>query len=148
MIPYKNFKAELLPAPVGVDLAIQKIQVHLASKLPWLQIAFGRCTKQIVRTSDKRYEGLESVPEVYLNREPISVMVNDNLKSYCFFNAKDPVNLDDEINANQDVDIIFWMNLKLIDPEKKIQLCRRIAPASSASAKVYRFQSYGVVYGI
>lgn len=118
-------KVELIPNPSGLDKAIQNIQVKL-STLPWLEVCFGKCIKQIESSQNsKDGRGKRLIyPEVYFRLEPHNVMQNDSFKSYCFFHPLDPVSVDDfhfdlGITANQPVDIIFWFNMKRINQNKK-----------------------------
>lgn len=126
MINYKEPVVELNPAPVALDNAIQKIQEKL-STLSWLQKAFGKCTPQKFVPDEVKSKSLRTTylyPEAYYKREPFSLMPNDNLKSYCFFHAKDEMKfLDWESftmpqSANQPLAIIFWANLQKINPSK------------------------------
>jgi hypothetical protein len=126
MISYPNPIVELPPEPQGVDLAIQPIQALLAAGLPWLEKVFPRAVKQIKRLN--RAQVLQQrvtdivEPEVYNNREPYILTPNDHLRAFCFFYPADPVSFpnydpyDNSQVAQQDVSIIFWGNLKKIDP--------------------------------
>lgn len=125
---YNNPVIELVPDPVALDLAIQQVQTRLAT-LPWLQKAFGRCVKQVGKLQDVEIRNRAArneytYPEVYNNREPLSLMMNDNLNSYCFFHAKDSLEippyglLDNSLMVTQPIAIIFWLNLAKIDPAK------------------------------
>lgn len=128
MVSYNNPPVELVPNPEALDLAIQAIQERLAG-LSWLEKAFGRCTKQIARLQDAEIKNRQArneytFPEVYFKREPYNCMVNDNLKSYCFFHAKDALRFTDwepflqMQGAEQPLALIFWLNLGRIDPAK------------------------------
>ena len=126
MINYKNPAIEVSPSAEAVDLAIQDIQNKLG-ELPWLEKIFGRCVPQrgLYTEDEARMYGRKDYiyPEVYNNREPMVLMVNDNLKSYCFFHAKDPLEFNDYEVADlqhqmvtQPMDIIFWGNLEKVNP--------------------------------
>lgn len=124
MISYCHPKVQLLLNPVGIDFEIQNLQQRLA-EIPWLEVVFGRCSKQ---SELKQQPGRRPVdiivPEVLYNKEPYNCMINDNLKSYCFFNASDPLSIptfdpgDLELVVSQPVDIILWLNLKKVNPLK------------------------------
>ncbi len=129
MVNYKNTEVELIPNPAGIDLAISKIQASFVA-LPWLQKAFARVTPQTGKYPDeegrdKRARNEFVYPEAYTKREPVNMMPNDNFQSYCFFVANDPTSFpeydhtDTETKASQPVSIIFWGNLKKIDPSKE-----------------------------
>jgi len=136
MINYKDPPVELLPNPTGVDFAIQAIQEKLAT-LPWLQKVFGRCTPQSGTRPEAnvlpnaRLRNDFTYPEVYYKREPYNCMPNDNLRSYCFFHAKDPLQFpatdaneradmySPSLMASTGLSIIFWANLELVDPTKQ-----------------------------
>jgi hypothetical protein len=128
MINYKEPAVELVPNPVGLDIAIQAIQARLAAGLPWLQKAFGRVTIQTETnpSRDGKKQQEKIIPEAYYKREPFSLMVNDNLQSYCFFVAGDSMEFIkydpmERFGAlvNQPLAIIFWVNLEKIDATKK-----------------------------
>lgn len=128
MINYNKPSVELIPNPTSLDLAIQTVQLKLAD-LAWLEKAFGRATLQKGIYSDqesKRYARREYVyAEVYNNLEPMIILANDNLKSYCFFIAKDPMSFVDyqprELTqmVTQPLALIVWCNLNKIDSTKK-----------------------------
>lgn len=132
MINYKDTPVELLPAPVAIDKAIQKIQQSLAAGLPWLQKSFGRATVQARRPDEKpkgdgkATQGRDIVfPEGYYKREPFNLMPNDNFRAYSFWFARDPLKFLDweafELGApaEQPATVIFWANLEKIDPTKQ-----------------------------
>jgi hypothetical protein len=96
MISYINPEIELIPSPRGIDMAIQGIQQRL-SALTWLQKIFGRALVQ--RRKDPTTQKDIIYPEVYNKLEPMPLMVNDNISSYCFFH-------------------IVWVDMKELDPAK------------------------------
>jgi hypothetical protein len=133
MISYKDPVVELVPNPVALDMAIQTVQQKLAG-LAWLQKAFGRATRQTSPAPlySKEYnvnlqqaKGDITFPEVYNNREPMPLMINDNLKSYCFFHLTGPMafqaweSFATSQIATQPLSVIFWLNLEKIDNTKK-----------------------------
>jgi hypothetical protein len=130
MIHYKDPVVELVPDAVSLDLAIQKIQEKL-SALAWLQKAFGKAFRQtgpapLQSREESGNRGRDiTFPEVYNNREPLSLMINDNLKSYCFFHINGAMRFPSWEHftkvqaAVQPISIIFWLNLEKIDPTKK-----------------------------
>jgi hypothetical protein len=127
MISYSNPIIELNPSPVALDLAIQSIQQKL-SGLGFFEKVFGRAIAQ-QKVNTKQEQGsnaprIQIIPEVYNNREPLDLMINDNLAAYCFFYCKDPLKFEDfEHHAlsqpvSVPVSIICWMNLEKIDSSK------------------------------
>lgn len=168
---YINPQVVLLPSASGIDAEIQNIQAKLGS-LGWLEKVFGRCFVQKELVSPD--EGVERMgalygnfkreiiyPEVYAgpNNEPLNVMPNDNLKSYCFFHVKDPIRLTEydsfgASNTHQaNVSIIFWMNLKKVDPTKKWRFTEELKLAAINQLKLYpnitveqTFESYDRVF--
>lgn len=131
-VNHKDPPVELVPNPVALDAAVQIVQEKLAAGLPWLQKAFGRARKMPAPVNTKPQDRAEAmaggrdqvVPEVYYRREPYDCRPNDNLQSYCFFYPRDPVQIPDydpaamEAIAEQQVSIIFWINLQRVDPER------------------------------
>ncbi len=121
----------IIPADsVGIDRAIGNIQTRLGEKLTWVEKIFGKCTIQyevMKQSTDKTSKAKETAfPQVYSKTgEPYNLMMNDNLKSYCFFVAHDPgVFQDYNFSANQNyidrkISIIFWMNVHKINPAAK-----------------------------
>jgi|SRR6476661_1702557 len=112
--------APTLPAPVGFDAEIQRLQLALAAELSWLAVSYGRAT----RGGKKQGNKLITFPEVYHgNGEYRDVLPNDNVAAQSFFYPRDPAtNLADEpgpsVGLRMDCDLIFWCNLKKIDPTK------------------------------
>jgi len=121
-----------ITTPVNVDRPIQEMQNALAQGLPWLEKSFGRAYPAI-KTSQGSFgvqkilvypqvwQGVRDFKSTILPLDMFEVLGNDNLKSFCFFKVEDPVNLV-EFVLNGDsvfratVSIIFWFNLRRIDP--------------------------------
>lgn len=117
---YINPKILIISNPKGIDAAIAELQTKLAN-IPYIDKVFGRAFRSIEVTKDKKQI---EVPKVYQgSKEYYTALPNDNLKSYVFFIATG----DDEyldFNRSQsneitrDVSLIFWGNLKKINPAK------------------------------
>lgn len=118
----KNPSVVTIPNPVGIDLAIQNIQIALGA-LTWLEKSFARSwNMNRIVSGEKRIE-----PVVYQgSSEYYPALPNDALKSFSFFVAPGPRNTQ-EYNANvaagtfffnDTVSVIFWVNLQQIDPTK------------------------------
>lgn len=118
----KNPSAPVIVNPIGIDAAIQKLQVAIAA-IPWIEKSFARArpmTRMVL--TQKKVE-----PMVYQGSEEYyPVLPNDALKAYSFFRANGPRQTDGyEPNLNykkyffrDPVDLIVWGNLKLIDSSK------------------------------
>lgn len=118
---YKQPLVPLIDNPVNIDTPIQEMQQALAAGLPWLSKSFGRSWESF-RKDPKGKTWI--YPEVWQgpNLDLISVMPNDNLDSQSFFRVEDPITVTDYSSnmynrMNAIVSIIFWMNLKYIDPD-------------------------------
>lgn len=127
---YNNPEIIIPNDAVGVDAAIGNVQKLLGSKVTWIQKIFGRSytqyeqAKQSLDKSSKQKERI--FPQVYSKTgEPLNVLPNDNLDSYCFFNVLDPGDfLDYEATDSQHfitrkVCIIFWYDINKIAPGSK-----------------------------
>ena len=125
----------ILNNPVGIDAAIQRIQISIAS-LSWLAKSFGRAW------TIPQNQGNQKIvePMVYQgSKEYYAVLPNDAFDSYSFFRVAGPRNTE-EYRANMNiggtyifkdiVDLIVWVDYKRIDPLKdfifKEQLIRDV----------------------
>lgn len=114
---YDNPTVPTISDPRGIDRAIQFLQLTLGTKLTWLDKSWGR-----VYTQKKRVRGaIRETPVVYDNNgEYFPVEMNDNLVSQSFFEVGERSPLDfapfQTIFYEHDVSIVFWGNLKKIDP--------------------------------
>lgn len=121
MISFKNPLTPLITNLVNIDTPIQEMQQALASGLPWLQKSFGRSWESVRKdTSNKIW----TYPEVWQGADTdlLNCMPNDNLKSQSFFRVEEPIQVVDYefmrfSRMNATVSIIFWFNLKVIDPD-------------------------------
>lgn len=115
---------------VGIDKAIGDIQTRLGEKLTWVEKIFGRCTVQhefMKQSTNKTSKEKEIVfPQLYSKTgEPYNLMMNDNLKSYCFFIVHDPGRFQDydflssQHFIKRKVSIVFWMNCIKVQPLTK-----------------------------
>lgn len=117
----KNPNTPLISNPVGLDKAIQEIQVVVAT-LPWLEKSFGRARIQPRKGIDGK---IVREPMVYQgSKEYYPVLPNDALKSYSFFKAKGVREFEDvgdynfTIYEKTIVELTFWVNLEAIDNTK------------------------------
>lgn len=140
---YKNPAIVLIENPVGLDKAIQAIQLKLG-ELNWVEKIYGRAflekEKKYPNESNNRvtdFDGNRPTEIVYpmiygVNQEPLNVMPNDLLKSQIFFLANDPETYDNyeplvERGATQkQISIIFWGNLNKINPAKKYRFTEEL----------------------
>lgn len=119
MNSFKNPLTPLITDPVNLDRPIQELQVQL-STLGWLEKSFGRAYNSYsVDPNGKKL----IYPEVWqgLGMDLLNVMPNDNLKSQSFFKVEEPIitkewQPDGFSLMAAKVSIIFWFNLKEIDP--------------------------------
>lgn len=141
---------------VGIDLAIGKIQKKFAS-LTWLEKVFGKCTIQHEMRNVTTNKGLREkdhiFPQVYqANSEPYDLMMNDNLKSYCFFIAHDPGKFQNyDFSSSQhyisrDVSIVFWMNCKKVNQDAKRPMNEAIIMSVLSVLKLYSGFVFDQVY--
>lgn len=116
---YINPQILAIPNPKGIDVAIADIQLKL-SAVTYLEKIFGRAfiMKEMVNGKEC------TVPKVYNGKkEYYTALPNDSLSAYVFFVATGPDEYD-EFERNQSniierkVSLIFWCNLKKINPSK------------------------------
>lgn len=120
MNSFKNPLVPIITNPVNIDRPIQALQQSLAT-LPWLAKSFGRSFESFRKDSANK---VWTYPEVWQGAgiDLLNAMPNDNLNSQSFFKVEDPIEvIDYEPNRYSKmkarVSIIFWFNLKLIDPD-------------------------------
>jgi hypothetical protein len=125
MISYKNPLVPLIDSPVNLDRPIQELQVALANGLPWLEKSFGRSWDGFKSTQGSLgTPKLVAFPQVWQGgADLLPVMPNDNLNSQSFFKVEDPIQVveyvpDGWAMMRAVVSLIFWANLKKIDPDK------------------------------
>lgn len=117
----KNPQVFTVPDAINLDLAIQKMQMDLAS-LTWLDKIFGRAWMHpVVNKKDT----VVMQPMCYVgDSEYYNVMPNDALKSYCFFVSHDSREFEDYVPFDYTyyqktkVDLITWVDLKAVDSSK------------------------------
>jgi len=110
---------ELIENPVGLDKAIQDLQIHLKNKISWLEVAYGKATRNT--------ENKISYPEVFTNdgTDYKKIAPDDNVQAQVFFKVEDPGRVIGEFlpyqnnNFKYRISIIFWFDLSKIYPEKK-----------------------------
>jgi len=109
------------PIPIGVERAIEDMRGMLEVNLPWLSFAFGRAF--IFNEDGKK------IPKAYAGfGEYINVLPNDTLfrpvtAASLFFQLRSTETYENFLydygsTKQATIGIIFWGNLKLIDPEK------------------------------
>ena len=96
--------------PIGIDFAIQKLQVYLYDKLGYSNFnGYGRCypIEREGKTTPNRYVG---------NNEYEEVLLNDNLSGHFFF-TENPVSKKNTSGLLEtEVSIIFLVDLSKIKP--------------------------------
>lgn len=107
-----------ITSPVLLNRVIQQVQDGLSSKLKWLDYAFGRSYK-VEESIDN--DTTRKFPAVYTtDGEYQSVLPDDTLGNFSFFEIYDPTNIADNlatIRLNVKGAIIFWVRLDTIYPD-------------------------------
>ncbi len=107
-----NFKKN----PVLLDKIIQDMQTSLTKRLKWLNYAFGRAYKLV----EHRPDGNKFIyPAAYNgNGEYISLLPNDNLGNFSWFDIYDPQKITEVVPSLPQYTfsgaIVFWYNLNSI----------------------------------
>lgn len=102
--------------PVLLDKILQDMQKSLMDKLKWLDYAFGRAYKLV----EHRPDGDKFVyPAAYNgNGEYISLLPNDNLGNFSWFDIYDPQTITQVVQSMPQYTfngaIVFWYNLDTI----------------------------------
>lgn len=108
--------------PVLLDKIIQDLQAALKTDLAWLDYAFGRSYRQVNSTGYK-------YPGVYIsNAEYMSVLPNEELGNFCFFEIEDPQEVA-HLGTNfltVKGSIVFWFNLRKIDTDETVILSESV----------------------
>lgn len=108
-------------SPVLLDRVLQELRQTLLSKLPWLDYAFGRAYK-IVHALEDGGKFIE--PAVYnSNGEYISMLPNDNLGNFCWFDIYDPQSIQAVVIGQPRMTftgaIVFWYDLRDIAEDQE-----------------------------
>jgi hypothetical protein len=110
---YSNPDILIIENPIGLDAVIQTYQQDLYAGLPWLTKSFGRARefKEDGRKTPKAYMGLG---------EYHNVLPNDSLQAQSFIMAREQEKWDKYpySDLSRDLSIVFWANLKEINPNK------------------------------
>jgi hypothetical protein len=121
--PYIN---TLNPIPIGIDRPIESLRSELETNLIWLSKSFGRAYEfKEVDANGK----LVRIPKCYTQKgEYLNVLPNDTLftsgvaaSSFIALEGKEDYYTFNKFSGSTkraDLSIIFWCNLKLIDPSK------------------------------
>lgn len=102
--------------PVLLDKVLQSMQSVLKQKLPWLDVAFGKGYKLVKHLAD----GNKFIyPAAYNgNGEYISLIPNDNIGNFCWFDIYDPQKITQVVQSLPQYTfsgaIVFWYNLRTI----------------------------------
>lgn len=108
--------------PVLLDKVLQDIQKALKEKLTWLNYAFGKSYKLV----DHRPGGDKFIyPAAYNgNGEYISLLPNDNLGNFSWFDIYDPQDIIDNIQSRPQFTfsgaLVFWFDLSSIYEDKSV----------------------------
>ena len=109
-------------SPVLLEKVIQDLQKTLTGKLRWLNYAFGRTYKLV----QHREDGSKfTYPAIYNgNGEYVSVMPNDNLGNFSWFDIYDPQEVNTLLQSRPQITfegaLVFWYNLDTIYPDNSV----------------------------
>lgn len=125
---YPNPSILAITAPQGIDKVIESIRVDL-SALAWLAKSFGRAW-EFKEPDAENPTIIHKIPKVWQGKdvttttgEYLPVLPNDHLQSQSFIACKNAEVWTEYTRATgnpkeRPLSIIFWFNLKLIDPTK------------------------------
>lgn len=118
----KRLNIRMKESPVLLDKVIQDMQKSLEEKLKWLNHAFGRAYKLVENKAD----GSKFVyPAAYIgNSEYISLLPNDNLGNFSWFDVYDPQRI---VQVTQALPqfvfsgaLVFWYDLSTIYSDNSV----------------------------
>ena len=118
----KRLNIRMKESPVLLDKVIQDMQKSLEEKLKWLNHAFGRAYKLV----DNKADGSKFVyPAAYIgNSEYISLLPNDNLGNFSWFDVYDPQRI---VQVTQALPqfvfsgaLVFWYDLSTIYSDNSV----------------------------
>ena len=140
---YQNPTILLIESPVGLDKAIQSIQQELATGLTWLEKSFGRAWE--FKEVDPDTGKIERVPKAYSGEgEYFPVLPNDFLKAQSFITVRNEETWPAYSRAtgnskSRELSIIFWFNLKEINPAKDYIFTEEL---KTDVEKILKFNAY------
>ena len=102
--------------PVLLDKVLQHIQMSLTDNLAWLDLAFGRAYKIISTDTDGNKV---KYPAAYSkNGEYISLLPNDNIGNFSWFDIYDPQDIINDIPLRPAVIVnaalVFWLDVSSV----------------------------------
>lgn len=123
--------------PVMDAKIVQDIQALFGAELDWLQICYPIARIGITSRGQDQELVEYKYPQIYKNdgsENYIDVLPDSGLRSYCFFEVDSPYKENSAMDTNSiDLCIIFWINLKKLDPGRDYDYSRELA---SHAAKV------------
>ena len=107
--------------PYLCDKVIEDLQGILIDKLPWLQVAYGRCERLVKSIDGKRYY----TPNVYKgNNEYENLLPDDRRGCYSFFVMTEPQEVKPmvqvDVRVHYPFSLIVWVDMRWV--EKVMQL--------------------------
>ena len=107
--------ASILPQykqPYLYDKVIGEIQQSLEAKLPWLDVAYGRCERLVKTIDGRRYY----TPNVYIGRgEYESLLPDDRRGCYSFFVISEPQQVKQQVQTEVRIktpfSLIVWVDM-------------------------------------
>jgi hypothetical protein len=122
--------------PVAEVNRVQGLQKKLASKVDWLEKAFG-----IAYREQKKVDSGDFAPQIYLGgKEYLEVYPDDSVSGMCFFDVEDEIALsqEDKRNFTARINIVFFVNL-----EKAFPTLEHRADAEARQAVINVLLKYG-----
>lgn len=103
------------------DKVIEEIQASLTNKLPWLDVAYGRCERLVKTIDGRRYY----TPNVYLGRgEYVSLLPDDRRGCYSFFVMSEPQQVKQqvpvEVRIKAPFSLIVWADMRSVEAKMSL----------------------------
>lgn len=125
----KDVTPFIVTNPRGIDVVARDLQAEFTLRLDWLEKSFARA---VVRSEQRKVsddnENVEEYiyPAVFVaeGKDYLNMLELDNWSAYSFFVARDPEEVIDfgegiRNTFERTLNAIFWMNLELVDPDRK-----------------------------
>ena len=104
-------------APYLHDKVINEVREALATNLPWLDVAYGRCERLVKKENDgKRYY----IPAIYKKCENYESLLPDDRKGcYSFFVMREPQTVSqqvqNEVRIKSPFSLIVWVDMRRVE---------------------------------
>lgn len=102
--------------PYLCDKVIGDLQDILAAKLPWLEVAYGRCERLVKIIDGKRYY----TPNIYKGKDQYeSLLPDDRRGCYSFFVMAEPQEVQQmvqvEIRVKYPFSLVVWFDMRTVE---------------------------------